>query len=282
VRPVVVHLVRAANGPAPFAAFVDSYRAWPAGCAHDLLVVCKGFAGRTLPRAFQDILGGVAAGAFFVSDRGVDLSAYVAAARAHDHEFFCFLNSFSVLQAPGWLATLHAHAARPGVGAVGATGSWESRATAARGARAPRPRTTHPRRLAGWLRSRAASAVRTSIYDWQYPRFPNPHLRTNAIMLRRVLLLGLKGTAIRTKSDAERFESGRRGLTPQLGARGLQALVVGRDGRGYAPECWPESRTFRSGEQENLLVADNRTREYAQADAPTRQRLASLAWGASR
>jgi hypothetical protein len=55
--------------------------------------------------------------------------------------------------------------------------------------------------------------------------------------------------------------------------------VVGRDGAAYEPAEWPNSRTFRVDEQENLLVADNRTDEYASADAATRAALRRMAWG---
>jgi hypothetical protein len=59
----------------------------------------------------------------------------------------------------------------------------------------------------------------------------------------------------------------------------LEARVVGRDGVAYPPECWQESRTFRTGEQENLLIADNRTRHYQDGGRLTRWGLAWLAWG---
>jgi len=55
--------------------------------------------------------------------------------------------------------------------------------------------------------------------------------------------------------------------------------VAGRDGRVYGSEEWPASRTFRSGEQDNLLVADNRTEQYHAADPTRRGELARFAWG---
>jgi hypothetical protein len=68
-------------------------------------------------------------------------------------------------------------------------------------------------------------------------------------------------------------------LTTQLTAQGLEVVVVGRDGRGYSANEWPNSKTFRSAEQGNLLVADNRTRQYADADEELKQYLRELAWG---
>ncbi|MGZ4351312.1 MAG: hypothetical protein ACXVRX_12420 [Solirubrobacteraceae bacterium] len=56
-------------------------------------------------------------------------------------------------------------------------------------------------------------------------------------------------------------------------------MVVGRDGRAYDRDRWRESRTFRAGEQDNLLVEDNRTRQYEEAQGRWRRKLARLAWG---
>jgi hypothetical protein len=109
--------------------------------------------------------------------------------------------------------------------------------------------------------------------------FPNPHVRTNAFMIERSLMLSLEWPAVRTKTSAWKLENGRPSVTRQVWARDLEALVVGRDGRAFQPPSWPESRTFRSGDQDNLLVADNRTREYAEAPPERRRWLAGLAWG---
>ena len=38
-----VHLVRKANGPSPFVAFLDSYRRHAAGVPHELALIFKGF-----------------------------------------------------------------------------------------------------------------------------------------------------------------------------------------------------------------------------------------------
>jgi hypothetical protein len=47
----------------------------------------------------------------------------------------------------------------------------------------------------------------------------------------------------------------------------------------FEKERWPESHTFRSGDQHNLLVGDNRTRDYQHADPAMRRALAAMAWG---
>ena len=61
------------------------------------------------------------------------------------------------------------------------------------------------------------------------------------------------------------FECGLSSMTRQFGEMNLDAVVVGRDGRGYLKESWNDSHTFRSGEQGNLLIADNRTRDFEES-----------------
>jgi hypothetical protein len=245
----VVHLVWEPLGPAALRRFAASYRAHAAGIEHRLVLLFKDFADRDATAAHVAALDGLEHEAIHYSPRTLDLPAYAAAAEALEASDLCFLNSESVVMAAGWLAALFEQLRAPGVGAVGATGSYES------------PHSINPLRRRRW------------------PPFPNPHLRTNAFMLSRALMRDLRWPAVRTKPAAWELESGRAGFTRQVWSRGLRTVVVGRDGEGYAPEQWHRSATFRSGDQANLLVADNRTRQWEAADHDLRARLSGLAWG---
>jgi hypothetical protein len=246
----VVHLVWAPLGTAPLERFVASYRAHPAGQEHRLVVVFKGFEDPGAVAEHAALLDGLAAESMFYDRPTFDLPTYAAAAERFDASHHCFLNSESVLLSDGWLAAMCDALADPAVGAVGATGSYE------------RPRSRLPMRRRRW------------------PRFPNPHLRTNAFMLPRDLVRAARWPDVSTKSRAWELESGHHGMTRQVWNRGLAALVVGRDGTAYPPHAWAASATFRSGGQANLLVADNRTRQWEDAGASERARLSRLAWGA--
>ena len=246
----VVHLVWAPLGPAALQRFVASYRARPAGAEHRLVVVWKGFGDSGPGAEHLAALDGVAHEALHYDLPTLDLPAYAWCAETLDAAHLCFLNSESTVLADGWLGALLEPLRDAGVGATGATGSYES------------PHSIIPFRRRRW------------------PAFPNPHLRTNAFALSRDLMRQLRWPAVRTKPAAWELESGRDGFTRQVWGRGLQTLVVGRDGRPYAPAEWHRSATFRSGAQANLLVADNRTRQWDEADAGVRARLSRMAWGA--
>jgi len=245
----VIHLVWAPLGPAPVERFARSYREHAAGLAHRLVVVLNGFAAESDAEPYLAAFGGLEYETLFLERATLDLPAYGTAAERVDADVLCFLNSHSELLAGGWLAALREQHERADVGIVGATGSFE------------RPHSVLP-----WRRRR-------------WPAFPNPHLRSNAFLLRRDLMRSLQWPEVAAKHEAWALESGRAGLTAQVLQRGLAALVVGRDGTGYAPADWQASATFRSGDQENLLVADNRTRQWEEAEPAERERLTRLTWG---
>ncbi len=262
----VVHLASGSLGVEPLEAFVRSYRAHDAGASHRLVVVFNRFEDASGAAGHRAALEAVEHEELWPDEPLQDLAAYLLAAARLDAERLCFLNSGSEILADGWLAALDRHTRRPEVGLAGATGTYESHVSGALHA---------PDR--GAL-VRAAGGLLT----WRsFPRFPNPHVRTNAFMAQAQTIRGLRLPDLASKHGAHMLESGRRSITRQVLASGRQAVVVGRDGEAYPPERWPASRTFRSGEQENLLVADRRTREYGAADAGERARLAALAWGGS-
>lgn len=266
----VVHLVRKANGPEVFGKFIRSFRNVPPGIPADLILIFKGFAEDDDLAAYQQLIGSQEHRKVFLPDEGYDLGAYFAVLPALGNPFLCFLNSFCEIVADCWLGKLHAAARRPGVGVVGASGSYEA----------------HPSNLVTALITvrRARFGLR-----WQalrhivagglnLARFPNPHVRTNAFLIARSILTSLALPAIRTKQDCNFFESGPWSLTRQLKARGLAPVVVGADGQVFQVDCWPESHTFRHGEQENLLVRDNQTEMYRTGSNALRDKLIDLAW----
>jgi hypothetical protein len=265
----LVYLVWAPLGPEPLRYFLDSYRVRPADAEHELVVVLNG-----LEREEPD--GGSAQRAALLAElRGVehrlielerpvlDLPAYGLAALKLEHERLCFLNSYSTILSDGWLGVLARGLDEPGVGLAGATGSWESQAEWIRG-----KLLYWPYQLAFLPRARR-----------DYPRSPNPHIRTTAFMLERTLLLEMGLQRAADKRATYLLESGPHSITRQVQEHGLRAVVVGRDGRAYNVEEWPRSATYRAGWQANLLVADNRTRDWGSASPRLRRRLSRDAWG---
>jgi hypothetical protein len=251
---LVVYLVWASLGEGPVERFLASYRRHEAGTAHRLLVVYKEFRRPAALDEARRRFAGVEHDELQLPEPCLDLAAYARIAATADAPWLQFLNSNSELLDAGWLAKPLAHLLRPTVGLVGATGSHEAT----------------PASMVDRLRRRPRA------------RFPNPHVRTNAFMLESELARVLDWGEPHSKELAWQVENGPRSLTRQVLNRGLQALVVGRNGRAYPPGRWREADVFRTPLQSNLLVADNRTRDYAEADDARRAELERLAWGSLR
>jgi hypothetical protein len=271
----LVYLAWAPLGPKPLREFLRSYHDHPAGATHQLVVVLNG-AERGEQGNADSGSGGDALRAALLAELGdtehrlielehpmLDLPAYGTAARQLEHERVCYLNSYSTVLADGWLGQLSRALDDAKVGVAGATGSWESQAEWIRG----KP-IYWPYQLALLPRARR-----------DYPRFPNPHIRTTAFMLDRTLLLEAGFERAADKHDTYLLESGPHSFTRQILERGLRPVVVGCDGRTYNIEEWPASATYRAEGQRNLLVADRRTGDWERASPRLRRRLSRDAWG---
>lgn len=202
-------------GQEPIDRFMKSYWSHRAGTAHDLVVCPK--------------------------QVGTDIGCYFDAASNLKHDYLCFLNAYSEILTTDWLVRLHRELT-PGVGIVGATGSWETMD------------------FLGW------------------PEFPNPHIRSTGFMLKRDTFQRYLTIRPEEKEDCYAFESGPESITNFIRMAGMEALVVGRTGPTVWSD-WYKSRTFRSNQQERLLIADNKTKEYDFATNVRRAELRISAWG---
>ncbi len=310
----VAHLVWGPLGAPRLRSFISSYRRHPAGVEHDLVILLNGVDHETR-RLYDAELDGVDHRLVSLTHPIQDLGAYAWAAESLNYDRYCFLNSYSVILGERWLAKLDAALDGERVGLAGASGSWGSLHSAALDSlrlpnpyrRAGGPGRDRSRELAADVDRElddvdratagvhspfgAASAprgltrysdrlTRLAGYLFHFPGFPSEHLRTNAFMADRTALEMLRSATLTSKADALRFESGRSSLTRRLAAQGLRALVVDRAGDCFDRARWPASRTFWQGDQEGLMIADNRTLIYANGQLERRAMLSRFAWGA--
>jgi hypothetical protein len=311
----VVYLYRFAEGELAARAFLDNYRAHPAGADHDLHVIFKGFPDSRALASAQAIFAGLPINTIEVDDSGFDVGSYFAAAQRVSNRRLIFFNTFSELLADDWLRKFDNALSLPGVGLVGATGSWQSLSSYYEvlvnrvahelghlvGYRKKPPTNGETAPDVQELQSieatddsdfdertntaRTARALyllfrldRYLVHLYQYGRFPNPHVRTNAFMIERDRFLSLDTSRLNTKRDVYNFESGRRSMTRQIMTQGLKPVVVGRNGEIYQIPDWKSSSTFWIGQQRNLLAADNRTRDYDKGNQARRAFLEDNAW----
>jgi hypothetical protein len=310
----VVHLVWGPLGTGPLLEFLASYRRYPAGAEHELVVLLNNVP-EPLPAEFDAALEGIEHRLLRTPEPVQDLAAYAHAADRLEHRRLCFLNSYSAILAPGWLAKLDHALDQPRTGLVGATGSWASLHSAVLNAfllpnpyrrvvpsrpiareqmreieleldaaRAPAgaapPAGELPRRtLSGSVLSTLRSFRPMPEQLLRFAPFPAYHVRTNAFMLDRSTFATLRMRPLARKMDAYLLESGRASFTSQVQNMGLRTLVVARDGAFYDHPEWYAGETFWQGDQQGLLVADNQTRSYANGSYDRRRLLSAFAWG---
>jgi hypothetical protein len=295
----VVYLYRFAEGESPVRRFLDTYRNHRAGMDHDFNVVFKGFPDRDSLARGSALFEGFPINAIEHDDVDFDIGSYRFAANLVVNRRLIFLNTFSQIQADNWLAHFRRALDVPRVGIAGATGSWLASGAHLEGAfkhlldkmrgsltNLPRPSQGNEAGNACSAEQRGQRPIFRYLFApaeyllklYEYGRFPNPHIRTNAFMMERERFLSLNFSRLETKSDVYKFESGRRSMTKQILERKLAPVVVDRNGKVYGVSEWKSSATFWIDEQANLIIADNRTSDYAEADWWMRQRLENLAW----
>lgn len=276
----LVYLARGIDGGlSSTKAFFDAYRTFSAGCPHELIVIAKGWLDVAEHDELLQLAKAHAARVVELPDDGFDWGAYMRLAPQLTHDWLCFLNTHSRPRVNGWLNLLRVAASAPSrnIGAVGATASWQTLAPVL-----PLPSMKaeyntsliYPFRL-------IRNAVRFMTNRRGFPSFPNPHLRSNAFIVRRELFVDFVGTQTIPccKRDAAMLESGRSGFSAYLARHNMELLVAGADGRVYGPEQWINSGTFRVPGQTNVLVADNQTIAYDMADQHMKSVLERSAWG---
>jgi hypothetical protein len=120
------------------------------------------------------------------------------------------------------------------------------------------------------------------VYNWLngYPPFPNPHIRSNAFIVRRSDLQGWFAAKMSGKNESYLFESGAGSLTRTLLDKRRRAVVVNNIGDIFDVPDWPKSKTFRIENQQGLIVKDNRTREFEQLSRPQKSVYTGFTWGA--
>ncbi len=255
--------------------FLAHYEKFAPGCPHRLIVVTKGWDG--VPGLLEAKLLATHYSAEVVElpDDGFDWGVYMRLAPTLRDDWVCVLNSFSQPVTEHWLELLRVGALEIGVGAVGATGSWESNLWS--GVYVPwdfKSLVQFPARLAyGCFRYLSKRNI--------FPGYPNPHLRSNALFLKSELLRAFceKRSIPRSKEDALALECGISSLTKYVLSMGLDVRVIGADGRSFSSRDWVLSKTFRTPSQPNLLIHDNRTRLYERCDREMKRAIERATWG---
>lgn len=287
----VVYLVRYKNDLEQFQHFLDSYQRNAAGVEHDFLIVFKGFSQSEDLGEYRKILKSFTYISYEISDEGFDLTAYFSAAKTfgNQYRFFCFFNSFSEILDEDWLLKLYQPALMQDVGIVGASGSLQSHRKGSQLSLIKEVYIVSKNHFKLYEKKVfLKQLILSMVAGYDYCRsqlklgfFPNCHIRTNAFVISSNLMKSLSCPLLKEKMDAYTLESGRGGISRQIISMRKRLILVGKDGKFYDEKDWYKSNTFWQSNQENLLIADNQTRDYQYGTLERRRFLSTSAWGAS-
>jgi hypothetical protein len=277
----LVYLARGVGeGLASVKCFFDAYNKYTPDYPHDLIVISKGWENQTERNELLTLAKKNKAIVYDMPDDGLDWAAYMRLAPQLKQDWLCFLNTHSRPLVKGWLRLLKvaADSNTDKFGAVGATGSLETSLPYI----FARSKNYHGFQAVAIYPFRLILNVYRYITNLCYfTGFPNPHLRSNAFLVRRDLFIEYCQTQKlpRSKRDTTKLESGRNGFSSYLLAKGLRLFVTGVDGKVYEWRQWVNSFTFRTHEQQNLLVGDNQTNDYQTSAANRKAYLEFMTWG---
>lgn len=258
--------------------FVHAIQQFPVGTMARLSVIFSGHQSELELEPFRGVLASVKYSSIELPGPGWDIASYRAAASVLEGQYICFLNTYSRPLVSGWLDKLVQPLKNSSaVGLAGAGGNWNSAYW-----HAPRESDYGFSRLPirGWRqRQRFRRLIDRQLQ--MFPKTVGPIIRTNAFAMRREAFLSLVFPKITCKFDTYLFESGWMSMSRQVLSSGQNVAVINRGGEVLDWRDWPDSGTFYSRDQETLLVADNRTDAYANANPERRQALHQLVYSPS-
>jgi hypothetical protein len=290
---IVVYFIRKEDEDSEkrFSRFFESYKKYPAGYEHKLVIIRKGF--QDYEKEWKQW------------ERQLDGISFELRSYPDEHFFFGYIRlvmedypdhyilscvSSSEILVDNWLYLFMKHARNNRI--LGHCGCYQSVAG---------DEISHAtkdgikkiiskiRRLISFkysikqmlINRRNNNKLKLYASELYYP-FPNPYLRTSVFMVPPRLLSAIYWPtvdSIQTKYDDYLFESSKYGLSVQALYMGYDLLVVGRDGTAYNIPEWKFSGTFRSKGQYNLIIGDHYTADYNSASLEQKKIFEDLTYG---
>jgi hypothetical protein len=218
-----------------------------------------------------------------VCDEGLDIGAYFLFSKTIEESLVLTMSSSSRFCEGVDFSRLISHFTDPKIGLVGAMASRESMRSSLEESRR--------HRINKWAKYLNIGGTNNSLIYLSiifqrtprkifrsFPKFPNTHIRTTGLIIRRTLLLEIIERVPRTKLDTLVLESGYESLYRRLQRRGIQSKLY-VDGRLLDPESSEATLTFRSLDSKVPFVFDHWWDHFHKCTPETKKLLIEATWG---
>lgn len=276
----LIYLFYTPYGFSKLKTFIKSYVQHSTSINHKLIIVFKGcLESDEIVQASKKYLGDKNINVIFCFSPsfGFDINTYQWVAQQVIEDYLIFFNTNSVLLHPNWCDFYTKHITK-NTGAISATASFNSHINTIlqQNSFKYNIKLSFKENLASYKMLLKAILI----WPFLYKKFPNPHIRTNAFLINRKVFLTLNiKNPLKSKREAYLAESGRNSITQQLLKKNLTVGVVNNNGDFFDLQEANKANTFWNNQQENLLVADNQTELYKNANETQKKQLSLLAWG---
>ena len=224
-----------------FEQFIESYKKFSAGIEHNLTILIKNSTPEHFYNKLLEHINKNNLKILKVSDEGLDIGAFILAAKELQSEYmFCIGSGVSIL-CHDWLRKFYnAFKNNSVVQLAGAMGTY------AKG---------------------------------HSDRFPNPHIRTCAFMMKRKLFLEYADSHKfpQTKEDTWEIEHGMNSLTSFVLDKGYHVVVVNNESNVFYQNDWEIAQTYITLDSK-AIMDDKWARRYALTDEYLRTKIEMENW----
>ncbi len=266
VKPLVVYLAYEPYGINLLKKFLKNYNFYKSGYEHDLLICFKEFDKKKL-----NLWSSYISNKFikFFDQHNVndfDIGSFLRVAEKFPNRLILFLNSFAKPVVNNWLKIFITNYTAKSI--VGGHGVYASASS-------------------NFLKFQIENITKFKSIRYglrhliRVPLFPNPHIRTSNFLINSNDFLSLKVNREKFKKKIETnyFESGRNSMSNQLKKRGFDLYVVNSENKKFSIKNWPKSNTFSLGNQNKLVISDQRTEFYQKLTQKKKKEVQKIYWG---
>jgi hypothetical protein len=253
--------------------FYFSYCLYNAGVMHKLFILIKGPMADDSIKIIRKILP-TNVPIIKLADEGYDLGSFTEFARYRAESYMFILNQHSVILCKNWLKIYYTVLTKTKSKIVASTASMSSLANSY---------YTEINSLNTFIKYyliNMLKKIKAKYYFFHFPKYPNPHIRTNALLIKTSLWLNyFKDLHIKSKFQCHEIESGKKSFYNYLKKKEIIAIVK-RNGQFVTKESdWINFVPFRNKMQRsNLIISDNQTRFYHKATADKKIHLELETW----